>query len=146
MQRNARVICTVYLLVFFYTEGGNRQNRICLESRTPSWAGLQTLVYMPNIYGKDEPTGKPDLPRWERPRAHTQTLLHLKEYLTINLAFPKKPFYLLPTISQFSALFILDCISTDFLFHHPFGYFVILPPKMNFRLHFLRGAIKNFLS
>ena len=40
MQRNARVICTVYLLVFFYTEGGNRQNRICLESRTPSWAGL----------------------------------------------------------------------------------------------------------
>ena len=40
-------------------EGGNRQNRLHLESRTPSWAGLWTLSYMPNIYGNDIPTGKP---------------------------------------------------------------------------------------
>ena len=42
------------------TEGGNRQNRLHLESRTPSWAGLWTLSYMPSIYGNDIPTGKPD--------------------------------------------------------------------------------------
>ena len=72
MQRNVRVICTTYLLVLFYTEGGNRQNRLCLESRTPSWAGLWTLSYMPGIYGNDLPTGKPDPPaRWKRPRART---------------------------------------------------------------------------
>ena len=41
-------------------EGGNRQTRLHLESRTPSWAGLWTLSYMPNIYGNDIPTGKPD--------------------------------------------------------------------------------------
>ena len=41
-------------------EGGNRQNRLHLESRTPSWAGLWTLSYMPSIYGNDIPTGKPD--------------------------------------------------------------------------------------
>ena len=40
-------------------EGGNRQNRLHIESRTPSWAGLWTLSYMPSIYGKDIPTGKP---------------------------------------------------------------------------------------
>ena len=40
-------------------EGGNRQNRLHLESRTPSWAGLLTLNYMPSIYGNDIPTGKP---------------------------------------------------------------------------------------
>ena len=45
-------------------EGGNRQNRLHLESRTPSWAGLWTLSYMPSIYGNDTPTGKPD-PRME---------------------------------------------------------------------------------
>ena len=43
-------------------EGGNRQNRLHLESRTPSWAGLWTLSYMPSIYGNDMPTGKPDTP------------------------------------------------------------------------------------
>ena len=42
------------------TEGGNRQNGLLLESRTPSWAGLWTLSYMPSIYGNDIPTGKPD--------------------------------------------------------------------------------------
>ena len=31
-----------------------------LESRTPTWAGLWTLSYMPSIYGKDIPTEKPD--------------------------------------------------------------------------------------
>ena len=41
-------------------EGGNRQNRLCLESRTPSWAGLWTLIFMLSIYGNDIPTGKPD--------------------------------------------------------------------------------------
>ena len=40
-------------------EGGNRQNRLHLESRTPSWARLWTLSYMPSIYGNDIPTGKP---------------------------------------------------------------------------------------
>ena len=40
-------------------EGGNRQNRLRLESRTPSWAGLWTLIYMPSIYGNDIPIGKP---------------------------------------------------------------------------------------
>ena len=43
-------------------EGGNRQNRLLLEIRTPSWAGLWTLSYMPSIYGNDIPTGKPDPP------------------------------------------------------------------------------------
>ena len=43
-------------------ERGNTQNRLHLESRTPSWAGLWTLSYMPSIYGNDIPTGKPDLP------------------------------------------------------------------------------------
>ena len=41
-------------------EGGNRQNRLHLESRTPSWAGLWTLIYMPGIYGNYKATGKPD--------------------------------------------------------------------------------------
>ena len=40
-------------------EGGNRQNRLHLESRIPSWAGLWTLSYMPSIYGNDISTGKP---------------------------------------------------------------------------------------
>ena len=39
-------------------EGGNRQNRLRLESRTPSWARLWTLSSMPSIYGNDIPTGK----------------------------------------------------------------------------------------
>ena len=42
-------------------ERGNRQNRLHLESWTPSWAGLWTLSYMRSIYGNDIPTGKPDL-------------------------------------------------------------------------------------
>ena len=44
-----------------WSEGGNRQNRLHLESRTPSWAALWSLSYLPNIYGNDIPTGKPDL-------------------------------------------------------------------------------------
>jgi len=51
-------------------EGGNRQNRLHLESRTPSWAGLWTLSYMPGIYGNDIPTGKPG-PGRKSPRACT---------------------------------------------------------------------------
>ena len=42
-----------------YAEGGNRQNRLHLESRTPSGARLWILSYMPGIYGNDIPTGKP---------------------------------------------------------------------------------------
>ena len=49
------------------TEGGNRQNRPYLESRTPSWAGLWTLSYMPSVYGNDMPTGKPDPPDGRAP-------------------------------------------------------------------------------
>ena len=51
-------------------EGGNRQNRLPLESRTPAWAGLWTLSYMPSIYGNDLPIGKPDppLPPMEEPQ------------------------------------------------------------------------------
>ena len=42
-------------------EGGNRQNRLHLESRAPSWAILWTLSYMPSIHGNDIPIpiGKP---------------------------------------------------------------------------------------
>ena len=39
-------------------EGGTRQNRLHLESRTPSWAGLWTWSSMPRIYGNDIPTGE----------------------------------------------------------------------------------------
>ena len=41
-------------------EGGNRQNRLYLESRTPSWARLWPLSYMPSVYENDIPTGKLD--------------------------------------------------------------------------------------
>ena len=41
-------------------DGGNRQNRLHLESRAPSWARPWTLSYMPSIYGNNIPTGKPD--------------------------------------------------------------------------------------
>ena len=42
------------------TEGGNRQNGLHLENRTPSWARLWTLSSMPSIYGNNIPTRKPD--------------------------------------------------------------------------------------
>ena len=48
-------------------ERGNRQKRLHLENRTPSWARLWTFSYMPSIYGKDIPTGKPD-PWMEEPQ------------------------------------------------------------------------------
>jgi len=38
------------------SEGGNRQNRLHLEIRSPSWAGLWALSYMSRIYGNDTPT------------------------------------------------------------------------------------------
>ena len=47
-------------------ERGNRQNRLHLESRTASWAGLWTLSYMPSIYGNDMPSGKPGSPSPKR--------------------------------------------------------------------------------
>ena len=39
-----------YLLgqYWFPIEGGTRQNRLHLESRTPSWVRLWTLSYMPS--------------------------------------------------------------------------------------------------
>ena len=42
-------------------EGGNRQNRLHLESRAPCWAVLWTLSYMPSIHENNilMPTGKP---------------------------------------------------------------------------------------
>ena len=43
------------------SEGGNRQNRLHLESRTPSWAGLWALSSIPSVYGNDISTGKPGL-------------------------------------------------------------------------------------
>ena len=42
------------------SEGGNRQNRLHLESRTPSWARLWSLSYLPHIHGNDIQTGKSD--------------------------------------------------------------------------------------
>ena len=48
-------------------EGGNRQNRLHLESRTPSWAGLWTLSSLPGIYGNDIPTGRTDPPEGRAP-------------------------------------------------------------------------------
>ena len=59
-------------------EGGNRQNRLYLESRTPSWARLWTLSYVPTIYGNDIPTGKPG-PQKEEPQG-SYLDSHLKEY------------------------------------------------------------------
>ena len=56
-----------YLCGWDGSEGGNRQNRLHLKSRTPSWAGLWTLSSMPSIYGNDIPTGKPG-PRKEEPQ------------------------------------------------------------------------------
>ena len=52
-------------------EGGNRQNRLHLESRAPSWAGLLILSYMLSIYGNHILTGKPEpppTPRMEEPQ------------------------------------------------------------------------------
>ena len=55
------------------SEGGNRQNRFHLESRTPSSARLWTLSYVLSIYENNIPTGKPDPRRrlWKSPRART---------------------------------------------------------------------------
>ena len=53
------------------TKGGERQNRLHLESRTPSWAVLWTLSDIPSIYGNDKPSWKTRPPRRKRPRAHT---------------------------------------------------------------------------
>ena len=52
-------------------EGGNRQNRLHLESITPSWARLWALSYMPSIYGNTMSTGKLDPPGWKSPRTRT---------------------------------------------------------------------------
>ena len=73
MPLELRLMGRIVLVIFMYTrkskhiEGGNRQNRLHLKSRTPSWARLWTLSYMPSIYGNDISTGKPD-PRMEEPQ------------------------------------------------------------------------------
>ena len=46
---------------------GSRQSQLHLESRTPPWAGLWTLSFMPSMYGNDIATGKPG-PRKEEPQ------------------------------------------------------------------------------
>ena len=56
-----------------------KQNRLHLESRTPSWAGLWTLSYMPSICGYDIPTRKPD-PQMEEPQGSYLDSPCLKEY------------------------------------------------------------------
>jgi len=56
-------------------EGGNRQNRLYLESRTPSWAGLWTLSYVPSIYGNDIPIGKPGPLEGRAPGLYLDSLL-----------------------------------------------------------------------
>ena len=61
------------------SEGGNRQNRLHLDSRTPSWAGLWTLSYVPRIYGNNIPTGEPD-PGMEEPQGSYLGSLSLKEH------------------------------------------------------------------
>ena len=60
-------------------EGRNRQNRLHLESRTPSWARLWTLSYVPSVYGDDIQTGKSDPPDWKSSRACIYTLCRLKK-------------------------------------------------------------------
>ena len=52
-----------------------KQNRLYLESGTPSWAGLWTLSYMPSIYGNNIPTRK--VAPWKK---SPRPLHHLKEY------------------------------------------------------------------
>ena len=61
------VLTMLFILNFFfelitYKRGSRKQNKLHLESRTPSWAGPWTLSYMPSIYGNNIATGKPDPP------------------------------------------------------------------------------------
>ena len=66
MPLELRLMGRIVLVIFMYTcknkhtEGGNRQNRLYLESKTPSWARLWTLNYMPCICRNNIPAGKPD--------------------------------------------------------------------------------------
>ena len=55
------------VITFLPSEGGHRQNRLHLESRTPSWTGLWTSSYTHSIYGNNIPTGKPG-PQKEEPQ------------------------------------------------------------------------------
>ena len=52
-------------------EGGNRQNRLHLESRTPSWAGLWTLSIHPVSMETTYKLENQAPPGWKSPRAHT---------------------------------------------------------------------------
>ena len=54
------------------SEGGNRQNRFHLESKTPSSARLWTLSYMPSIYGNDMLLLLSRLSRVDSVRPHRQ--------------------------------------------------------------------------
>ena len=44
------------------SEGANRQKRLYLKSRTPSWAILWILNYMPSVYGNDISNRKAEPP------------------------------------------------------------------------------------
>ena len=60
----ARILEWVAVFLYSYIKDSSqeicilsrKQNRLYLESRTPSWARPWTLSYMPSIYGNDIPT------------------------------------------------------------------------------------------
>ena len=55
-------------------EGGNRQNRLHLENKTPCLARPWTLSYMPSIYGNNILTGKPGPPKEEPQGSYLDSL------------------------------------------------------------------------
>ena len=62
------VPCVILLLIVISDiEEGNSQKMLRLESKTPSWARLSSLSYMPSICGNDMPTGKSE-PAKEEPQ------------------------------------------------------------------------------
>ena len=60
-------------------EGGNRQNRLPLETGLHRGPDCGLLSYMPSIYGNDIPTGKPG-PWKEEPQGSYLDSPSLKEY------------------------------------------------------------------
>ena len=74
-------------------EGGNRQNRLRLESRTPSWAGLWTLSYMLSIYGNNIPTEKLDPPGGRAPGLIPRLSIAQKNTLIICVTEENHKFY-----------------------------------------------------
>ena len=60
----------VYCFCLLAPEGGNRQNRLHIESSTPSWAGLWTELYAQYLW-KWHTKWKTRPPGWKSPRART---------------------------------------------------------------------------